>query len=479
MTNKQSWNHPDNNKNNNNKNSHRNTDNVDDNDDDDGDDGADEYLPSETGESIDMDSTIEVDTVSDAEALLACRAYLSRKNKLDGGWKHYQRRKQAKQVAASQPYAFFWEDPTELIYLQQKQVKHSSMDHEVVDEYDDYDDENDDDDDDDDNANEGVLDVTTASQQDTVDDDIFDYYDPELELQEQVVFQKPNGEDYEAFTSFPSGPSETRIRRSKATKKLWADPEWRQRWYESRWGGRRGDNAYSSRSSKAGKKIKTRTQKQLEERIRSLPPGFLGSQELAEMTEAEIADAIKTYIQSKARRAASLRKSRVEMKEAFKAVDTPIPRDSLLTEDADLMKEQRQKRAERAKKSYETRLKNSKAESLSSKKKTRSSVQRREVLPLGSTPEDAAVRAEYDLDQGRLPRIRDVKILLQPAKFANRRVLLRRILSEGFDLRGKCVPADFDDPNSPKEFVTQCSISDIGEFVVYLMQRRAFKQQAL
>ena len=68
-------------------------------------------------------SDIDVDSVSDAEALLACRAYLQRKNRL-GLWKTQERRQQGRPpsmknttTCSDADTGFFWPDPTQLKYL--------------------------------------------------------------------------------------------------------------------------------------------------------------------------------------------------------------------------------------------------------------------------------------------------------------------------------------------------------------------------
>jgi hypothetical protein len=62
-------------------------------------------------------------TVSDSEIVLACRAYLQRKNRLAGGWAEaakWRKRKEALLSAISEQQesvGFFWEDPSQLRYL--------------------------------------------------------------------------------------------------------------------------------------------------------------------------------------------------------------------------------------------------------------------------------------------------------------------------------------------------------------------------
>lgn len=77
---------------------------------------------------------VQMQTITDEEALLACRAYLQRKNKLspshampDGGWAQAKRRQRKLFHSLSKMdmdmdsndtgYGYFWEDPNELRYL--------------------------------------------------------------------------------------------------------------------------------------------------------------------------------------------------------------------------------------------------------------------------------------------------------------------------------------------------------------------------
>lgn len=371
-------------------------------------------------DTVDEEDDLDVNSVSDAKALLACRCYLQRRNKM-GGWKQYERRKRMKEVASGQRNTF-WEDPSELIYLQ--------------------------------DPNSSQLDVSqeVASWED---------HQPE-----RIVFENPEEKDYGLFTSFATEPSETRIRRSQSAKKTFADPEWKAIWYERRWG------------DKAKQSTKTRYRKQLEDRIRAVPPGLLGSPELASMTEEQIAEAIRTYITSKQKRVDSFAKRMVEQKAAL---DPPrsekkIRRDALFMKDTAALKEAQLKRGERAKIMYETRLKNRQAKTITNAKKGTTDIPR-EIFsssrdPSRRRPKEALLRIASDLDQGAFPLIEDIELILKPDKLGMRKDLLRRILNDRFDLRGKCVPVDLDDPESNKIFVTKCCVRALGNFVIHLLRSK-------
>jgi hypothetical protein len=89
------------------------------------------------------------------------------------------------------------------------------------------------------------------------------------------------------------------------------------------------------------------------------------------------------------------------------------------------------------------------------------------------SPKEALLRVSADLDLQRLPTIQDVVVMLQPQKLGRRKDLLRRILNEHFDLRGKCVPDNFDEPNGSCHFVTQVPIDHLGKFVIMQMEKVA------
>jgi hypothetical protein len=361
-----------------------------------------------------VDQASSDEEVSDAEALLACWSYLRKRRRL-GNWTQLERRQNMK--ASAQPH-FFWEEP-------------------------------------DDEANNIVDD------NDDDDDETFDLSEPRPDRG-----TKTDEIWYGEFTSFPTEPTITRTRRSQAAKRTWADPEFRERWYQSRWGGNHRQETIQKKTAEA---------KVLEHRVRALPPGFFGSPELASMTEDEIKDAIRSYNQSGKKRSESRAKTLEQRKVALEKspnIDNKeeqrLVQNSLYSVGEEVLREAKRKRSENAKKAYATRLKNN------SKKDTRvpPPKPRKTFLPTSATPQDALLRIEDNLDRGTLPSVDDVAVIMKPLKLAKRRDLLRRILIDVFGLRGKCVPLGGDDPDSPKEFVTQAPIGDLGEFVIHLLWAR-------
>jgi hypothetical protein len=387
---------------------------------------------------------IDADSVSDAEALLACRAYLQRKNRL-GEWTQFERRKRMKEVAFAKPK--FWEDPSELTYLKDPNNNNDLL----LDE-------------DDNNA-------IAAANADAVAAEVL----LEQETTEEAVGSSDYRYDYGVFSCFPSAPSQSRLNRSRAAKRTWSDPKWKEEWYKRRWGSK-------SKADRMQNKIKSANEKRLKDRVRDLPPGFLGSPELASMSEDEIAEAIRSFIRSNRKRVSSRAETLKKRKETLQEpppprdqimLQKPLARDSLLMEDPEAMKEARRKRSELAKKLYQTRLKN-KAELLllesATRKPSKKRFRKEGNLPAGPTPMDALLRIEGNLDEGNLPQVDDVQLILIPTKLGKRKELFYRILSECFDMRGKCVPKDLNDPQGDTIFATQSSIPQLGNFVISLLQ---------
>ncbi|OEU09953.1 hypothetical protein FRACYDRAFT_247560 [Fragilariopsis cylindrus CCMP1102] len=96
--------------------------------------------------------------------------------------------------------------------------------------------------------------------------------------------------------------------------------------------------------------------------------------------------------------------------------------------------------------------------------------------PKQLTPRDALLRIENSLDSGATVSIEDVKLILLPERMGNRKLILRRILQDEFNLGGKCVPpiisggGNDDDDDYELEFVRQCSIERLGTFVISLLK---------
>ena len=387
----------------------------------------------------DDDERVDLDSVTDAEALLACRAYLQRKNRL-GAWKDHKRRKDSlRQMSTldnvnAAATGFFWEDPEELIYLHHDNTTDDLVDNEE---------END----------EGR--VVFESALDGTGTMIMGSTPPALERGIE-------------FTSFPAMPSEERVRRSNAAKKTWSDPKWKAMWYEKRWGRHPRKNPLAAK------------QKKLDDRIRSLPSNLYNSPELAALTQEEIVEAVQTYVVGNRKRSKAHGKEARQRAKTERANENKVPEKGqepkidLMFGSNNAMKEAQRKRSERAAKAYQTRLANQNKKEATTKAKTTGTREpvAKDAMPTAKTPRDALVRVETQLDSNELPSIADIELILKPPKLGRRKDLLRRILSEQFDLRGKCVPADPSNEGSEMLFVTQCSIDQLGAFVVQTVREK-------
>jgi hypothetical protein len=405
---------------------------------------------------------IDVDTVSDAEALLACRAYLQHRNRFQGGWEEFEQRKTMRNVPSTQRSSYFWEDPSELIFLKNKN------------------DEEDDDDDNDDNYENEPLYSEPAS-----------WEDQESEI---VVFDNTNdcgtNDLGKEFTTFPVQPSKTRILRSQAALRTWQDEEWKKKWHERRWGDKTKKNDETNRNAIAAH------QKQLEKRVRAIPPGLLGSPELAALTESEIAEAIRAYLVFQKKYAASWSKTKAQQKAALNPQpdatnQARLSRDKLLKQDESALETARRLRGERAKLYYKTRLQNKAAKeaaittttttasttNLANGKTTTNEpkLQSGMDVPQGLTGKDALRRIEAHLDQGKIPTTQDIDLLLKPSMLGGRKELLLRILRDVFDLRGKCIPVNLNYPDEQDNlvFATQCTYATLGKFILIKLRQKA------
>lgn len=472
--------------------------------DEESDDIDDEYDIEEEEENEEM--------VSDAEALLACWSFLKRRKRL-GDWTEHEERKSQKLLSRNY---FLADDEFGDSFLH------------------DYDDDEDDDREthnkmlDENDTDFNLNEDDTAESMTTVEDILWDNdklgfggdgSDEDVVSQDlktissfvsktggnvttEGVERSDEKEDIDLwhteFTSFPTESNPSRRRRVDAMKRRWEDPDYRKRWYEKRWG---------SKSSNHQKDTPlTDRERQAVQRARALPSGFLGSDELASMTEEEIAEAIRTRMRATRRRVASRKETlqrrrdllakQIESLEMLSEEDGDInlvedgePRGILFWPTEEALKAAQRKRSERAKKLYATRLENKKREeedhdlSPSASLKTKPPVREKGPFfpPKQPTPQDAFLRIENDLDHGTKPSIDDVRLVLKPGKMKNRKLLFSRILQDEFGLTGKCVPLILNEGNGTENavnnydeqelaFVKRCTIERLGNFVVHLLK---------
>jgi hypothetical protein len=367
-------------------------------------------------QSQEDEPAIDLNEVSDVEALLACRAYLQRKNRL-GSWTQGQERRAKREDRAARR-AFFWairdqdELSTNIFYR--------------------------------DDAEEEVDFDEVAAMYQEVPEAIADRDEVEDEEENR---QQSLG----LFTALPTGPSERSEIRSKVKKAQWRDPDFRDRWYRSRWGKH-------TKSSEAERK-----QEQQKFKLERIPTSVLESPEFLSLTQEEITDAIESYVKSNQKRAASLKRTR-KSRELQTEPDKQFPRDALFSVSEEELRERQRKRSERAKKAYKSRISNAtgKEASVAKTRPKRTLIWR----PKGPSSNEALIRITADLDTDRMPASKDVELMLKPVKMSRRKQVLCRILAEKFGKRGKCVPTD-----DGEVYVTQASLPELGHFVVELLRQ--------
>jgi hypothetical protein len=156
--------------------------------------------------------TLNSHDISDDELILACNAFLQRKNRL--GW--------------------------------ERAAKRRALREKVRDEY------------------IPIIEIST---------DVYKYdNDLGYEFEKQVPDSSGIFENVGIFTEFPSGPTERSLIRSRAKKAQWLDQNFRKRWYESRWGSRSKMSQESKNAQKRQKKILQLTLPKLKSEFASLTP---------------------------------------------------------------------------------------------------------------------------------------------------------------------------------------------------------------
>mmetsp|Transcript_25318 Transcript_25318/g.59265 ORF Transcript_25318/g.59265 Transcript_25318/m.59265 type:complete len:626 (-) Transcript_25318:980-2857(-) len=477
--------------------------------------------------------------ISDAEALLACWSFLKRRKRL-GGWNECEERQA--QNALSPNY-----------FLTEKESVDIFLDEDDDDEEEDTADDREANDEVENNENGLTFDTTNNHDSAASFITVQDILSASSPIYDKVRFGDDNDDDddggvtedlvsisdsmfhrngrnaagdvknkntiqtedidlwYTQFTSFPEEPSKSRIRRVRAMKGRWEDPAYRKRWYEKRWGHKA--------SSKRKQVQQSDRERNAIQRARALPSGFWGSDELASMTEEEIAYAISSRIQSTRERLASrketLQRRQDSLSGQMEALETSLEEEkdgNHIHEDTNnplsevffiparkTLEEEQKKRSARAKKLYGTRLTNQNLKNEGSATERVSSAplsitNRKKLIgnrgpyfpPKQLTPQDAFLRVEFDLDHGIAPTVDDIRLVLEPGRMKNRKALLRRILRDGFNLRGKCVPpvVSIEEANGnyskhinyheehELEFVTHCTIKRLGSFVISLLEKK-------
>ncbi len=274
--------------------------------------------------------------------------------------------------------------------------------------------------------------------------------DDDSEYEASTTLSYNNGGKSYGFLTFPSGPGSEHINRSRAAKKKWEDPMYRKKWYTARW----GEN-YESNARK----------KMLQERVDSIVPEILTSLELKSMTPSEITSALKTYIISNKKRSLSHKINRERRKNRThkKSMVAGNKKLTFTPNDHDLAT-LREKRAEKSRRAYQTRLISSqqkKSKSELSEEKSRPKVPH-EVEGWESSSAHAAFRIEISLNNEEDPQVRDIQLMMKAKRLPKRRKLYQRIIKERLNLYGKCVDVE---GNESIYYPSHCDIHSLGKFV--------------
>jgi hypothetical protein len=410
--------------------------------------------------------------IDEAQVLLACRAYLRRKHKIE--WTAKKQRAEA----ASSPLnneGYFWYDPNELMYLREDPDPYNL------------------------NYNIGTNGRRERKAGPEFVRQIFD--------EEDFLNSKPLLPDVQAiafstnpFATTPLHAPEEHVRRSTAKESLWNNETWKELWYKRRWRG----------------KVLTDEKKSHKRRGRlldSIPGDVLNSPMLDQLSEDEVMEATITYMRANQRRSESRKRKKLERREqrevtrewkrnvkqqAIQSSDAKnatktqasrqktkrrITRSALsFTPSVETLILLREKRSEQSKRAFQTRLINTNSSETSSWKEI-AKLRRHYERDCDDDSDDispiqAILRIDMALDHNKLPSAVDVEVMLKPGRLGRRRTVLRRILNDCFDLRGKCVPSSFKNSSNEKDFlfVTKCSIDELGSFVLSKMSEKTLNE---
>mmetsp|Transcript_5991 Transcript_5991/g.13135 ORF Transcript_5991/g.13135 Transcript_5991/m.13135 type:complete len:491 (-) Transcript_5991:146-1618(-) len=406
--------------------------------------------------------------LSDAEVLLACRAYLVRRKKLS--WSASDRRKRAREQSLaitegeSGAVGYFWENPEELVYMKSSSSGGG------------------------DGASDGIAAAGAGAglygRRDKADDeekgngllavawDGGDIWSDGVVEEEDEMGPMEEDEDSDRrrgglYSDFLSGPSNEHEKRSNAQSEKWTDPQWKAMWYKRRW----GENGEKRKSSE------DKARKRLDSLIDSIPEEVLSSPELAQLSDDDIAEAVRIYVESRRKRSAP-RSPAVPMERApatqeegellSESTATPISEE-------DRLRAKQKERSERAKRAYETRRANAekKRREVGDTNEEKIKIVMPSQLPHVFAAQEAMERIEWALYAKMPIAIDDIDLLLVPGRMSGRKDVLLRILDERFGLRGKCVPRD----DGKVVFATNCPIDVLAEFVKIKLKESSSDKQ--
>jgi hypothetical protein len=418
-------------------------------------------------------------TVSEAEALLACRPYLLRRNRL--GEQNLNQQRRAKRIemldqakGSDSTDGFFRPDPLKVVRANSDPQWMSRFQQEST------------------STSNAAAVVVDTSDKDVVLPDAssplsasfgtkkrrkrrrLEAVEPIIADTAQLVQQRlsgvwenvdvilaPEDETSSASTYFQideDSPSSRFKRRSDMQRKKFADPVWKAAWYERRWGNHR-------RLSEREK-----NERLLHKRVLPLAR-LLSHPALAAMNEDEIANAIRTYRNANLQRSANGRLAIERRRNDFEFPAgteftinaTMVSRHSLYSVDQQDLDKVRAKRAEVGRRAYETRHLRAQA-----KKDTPLLLDSTTDPIEGTGPHVAWQRISNRLlepstamdDPAVVEQLReDLKEVMIPVRLSRRKNLLRRMLSDFFNMRGKCIPHG---ESGGYAFATNAPIEDLA-----------------
>ena len=405
---------------------------------------------------------IDLPSINEAQLLLACRSWLLRKHKLE--WKEKKRRADA----AASPLnneGYFWPDPNDLLYLREDPDPYNLNYNETYGEYYGY-------------KRNGVRFLTSH---DTT-------YSGKNYLEDETIPQVEERASTSSspFSTNPLYPSDEHVRRRNAKIKLWRNETWKKEWYRKRWEGRVATEAQ-------------KLQDKQDKLLRGVSNDVIESSSFDNMSDDDVTSAIISYLVGNQRKSTSRlsnkdkrqieRESFREWREQVKrearnapknvnnitktmkeiaSVVTPPPsskHELSFTPSVKTMRKLKKKRSEKSRRAFQTRLANSKAKTSSiSKNITNFYAIDEPGDNVNISPMKAILHIDNALDQNKLPSPIDVETILRPGRLGRRRDVLRRILSDCFGLRGRCVPSLSGEGDLL--FVTKCTIDELGIFTL-------------
>ncbi|KAL7513406.1 hypothetical protein ACHAXN_010453 [Cyclotella atomus] len=418
---------------------------------------------------------VDSSNLDETQLLLACRAYLSKKNKLK--WQG----KKVRREAAGSNEGLFWSDPDELVYLRDRPDPY--------------------------NLHDNSTDAEEAFKS-TYSIDGLPFEDDRVEY------------SMNPFSTNPLYPSEEHIKRSHSRAHFWSNETWKRGWYQQRWEGKKVTEVQRAR-------------KKAKRRVDSMPSTIINAPEFSSLSEEEVLNATRMYVRAREKMAESkrqLHRERIAQRDEFRqrraalrregeemarimkttnssrsdiiesSVGVPFPNlggtvslaelrrqgeqmalfmkttnssrldvERLSFEpSSDMMVELKAKRSVKAKLAYRARNRITRSNDSKDNTKFRQSYSSVQIASDKSI--QAIIRINDALDCGELPCISDVKAILKPGRLGRRKAVLLRILHDCFGLQGKCIPKQVNG-NTELQFATTCSIRDLGDYIVSRLRK--------